>query len=358
MLCASTSAGRPIALDDLGHREGLAGAGDAEQNLVLLAVAHAAHEFVDRGGLIALGTVVDRQVKSHLFSIGWSVGRLPRADLQLACAWRMPARSSATEVPPTAGAVRGLCPGSLSICRSRRSAYTGRRCRFLCNRGIPRFPRTPSTFADADPFGPLSLLVYPTCGDITNSVIFETMLMEELFATGIMTMGPSRVDPGRQVGVFAPGVVEAALAARTAEAGRFRWIAGKWSFENSVPATRISPACTDIGIQTLAVSDTDGGVSMVLADGSSHRCLMFDPFSKQWIYVLMRGSFGMLRSKAGWRGDEITFTGLMTMIGVECEWRMTWTRISDEKFQFTNEEKNADGSWVYIDEWRFKRIHD
>jgi hypothetical protein len=63
----------------------------------------------------------------------------------------------------------------------------------------------------------------------------------------------------------------------------------------------------------------------------------------------------MLRSKDGWIGNQIAFCGLMTMIGIDCEWRMTWTKTSDDGFDFVNEEKLADGSWAYIDEWRYRR---
>ncbi len=41
-------------LDDLGHREGLARAGDAEQHLMLLAVVDTAGQRLDRGTLISL----------------------------------------------------------------------------------------------------------------------------------------------------------------------------------------------------------------------------------------------------------------------------------------------------------------
>jgi len=46
---------------------------------------------------------------------------------------------------------------------------------------------------------------------------------------------------------------------------------------------------------------------------------------------------------------------LMTMIGINCEWRMSWTKASDDEFAFVNEERGADGSWAYIDEWRMTR---
>ena len=44
------------------------------------------------------------------------------------------------------------------------------------------------------------------------------------------------------------------------------------------------------------------------------------------------------------------------MIGIDSEWRMTWTRMGNDQFNFTNEERLHDGSWVFIDEWRFNRI--
>lgn len=181
------------------------------------------------------------------------------------------------------------------------------------------------------------------------------MLMEELFSRGIMKMGPSRVDPGRQVGIFNTDFVSKLPALRATEMGKFRWLAGEWNHENRVPATRVSPAYTDIGSSRFSLCEKDSWVCLVLADGKEVHNITFDPFSRQWIYVLTLGSYGILRSPDGWRGDKIVFTGLMTMIGINCEWRMTWTKTSDDEFAFINEERNQDGSWAYIDEWRFKR---
>jgi hypothetical protein len=69
----------------------------------------------------------------------------------------------------------------------------------------------------------------------------------------------------------------------------------------------------------------------------------------------MQGSYGVLRSLQGWIGERIIFPGFMTMIGINCEWRMTWTKPGNDQFGFINEERNERGSWAYIDEWRFKR---
>jgi hypothetical protein len=181
------------------------------------------------------------------------------------------------------------------------------------------------------------------------------MLIERLFAQGIMTMGPSRLDPSRQVGVFTPGLMEKLAAARAEELEKFRWIEGEWSYENRVPATRLNPAYSDAGAQKFSVNDAEGWISIVAPDGREYRHITFDPFSRQWIYVLTRGSYGILRSAEGWSGNQIVFSGLMTMLGINCEWRMTWNKSSNDEFAFINEERAADGSWLYIDDWRFKR---
>ena len=181
------------------------------------------------------------------------------------------------------------------------------------------------------------------------------MLIEELFSRGVMTMGASKADPARQVGVFRPEAVAALPALRAAEIGKFRWIAGEWSYENRVPATRCNPAYTDIGTQRFSLGEKGAWICSVAPDGREGRLITYDPFSRQWIYVLTQGSYGMLRSAEGWTDDRIVFTGRMTMLGIDCEWRMTWTRHSDDVFGFVNEELDAGSHWQYIDEWHYRR---
>ena len=57
-------------LDHLGHGEGLARAGDAQQNLVLFVLVDAPLERGDRGLLIAARAIVHAKLKLHLSSIG------------------------------------------------------------------------------------------------------------------------------------------------------------------------------------------------------------------------------------------------------------------------------------------------
>jgi len=181
------------------------------------------------------------------------------------------------------------------------------------------------------------------------------MLMEQLFSTGIMKMGPSRPDPERQVGVFNPAALAGLPALRAAELEKFRWIAGEWTYENRVPATAVSPAYDDILGARFLFNGKSNWICMVMPDGEEIPQITFDPFSRQWIYVLIKGSYGMLRSAEGWKGDRLAFTGLMTMIGINTEWRMTWIREGEDRFSFVNEERAPDGTWAYVDEWRFQR---
>ena len=180
-------------------------------------------------------------------------------------------------------------------------------------------------------------------------------LIEELFAKGVMTMGPSKSDPARQVGVFRPEAMSQLPAVQAAEMENLRWIAGEWSYENHVPASPLNPAYVDGGCSRFSFCEKDAWICAVAPDGKELRLMTFDPFSRQWIYMLARGSYGMLRSGQGWAEDQIVFEGAMTMIGIDCEWRMTWKKETEDAFGFINERRGTDGLWEYIDEWQFVR---
>jgi hypothetical protein len=181
------------------------------------------------------------------------------------------------------------------------------------------------------------------------------MLIEELFSRGIMTMGASRTDPNRQVGTFNSDFVAGLPSLRATQMEQFRWLVGEWNHENHVPATRLSPAYIDIGSSKFSLGENNNWICLVAPNGREIPHITFEPFSSQWIYVLTQGSYGILRSPQGWTGNQITFSGLMTMIGINCEWQMVWTKTSDNEFNFINQEGNEDGTWSYIDEWRFHR---
>lgn len=186
------------------------------------------------------------------------------------------------------------------------------------------------------------------------------MIIEELFANGVMTMGPSPQDPTRQVGVFAPGALADMPVIRARAFEDFAWIAGRWSYENRVPATPSSPAYVDAGEVEYFVLEVEGWIS---SRQPERRLLIYDPMSRQWMYILTRGAYCLLRSPAGWndRLTQIVFEGRMAMLGLERDWRMTWTRLGSTAFCFVNEERHpgedgVSGNWVFVDEWQFRRL--
>jgi hypothetical protein len=185
------------------------------------------------------------------------------------------------------------------------------------------------------------------------------MLMEELFSSGVMTMGPSRTDPTRQVGVFTPEILAALPGIRAAEMEKIGWMGGEWAHENEVPATRFSPAYSDAGTSRFRMSERGDWLCSVGPDGKETPYITFDPFSRQWIYVLMRGAYGMLRSAEGWVDDRLVFTGEMTMLGPPRMWRLSIARDGENAFSLINEEpsqeRTRDGEWIYIDRWEFRR---
>src|SRR5690606_8870331 len=71
-------------LDDLGHGEGLARAGDAEQDLVALALPRLGDELGDGGGLVAGGGVFRLQPEGDAFALVRTVGAVGRPALRRA----------------------------------------------------------------------------------------------------------------------------------------------------------------------------------------------------------------------------------------------------------------------------------
>src|SRR5512146_975091 len=93
------------------------------------------------------------------------------------------------------------------------------------------------------------------------------MLMERLFSSGVMQMGASRVDPGRQVGVFNPAALEGLPELRAARMKEFSWIAGQWDRENVVPATEANPAYVELGSGKFSLCEKANWICMIASDG-------------------------------------------------------------------------------------------
>jgi len=141
-------------------------------------------------------------------------------------------------------------------------------------------------------------------------------LIEKMFESKVVRMGPSRNDASRQVASFDPEAIRALAARRSTELHTFEFLIGDWSYQNPVPATRVSPAYCDVGSATFRQNADRTWICMLGPNGREIPLLTFDAWSNQWIYVLTNGAYGILRS-SGRDGINITFRGAMTMVGVQ-----------------------------------------
>src|SRR5262249_18490006 len=142
-------------------------------------------------------------------------------------------------------------------------------------------------------------------------IVAPMALIDAMFASGVVRMGASRVDPTRQVATFDPAAIGALIAVRDQELQTFLWILGEWDFENHVPAGDRNPAYIDVGRVRYVRSDDAAWICVAMPHGKAVPLLTFDAWSRQWIYVLTNGAFGILRS-VGWEDDQLVFTGTMT----------------------------------------------
>ena len=62
-------------------------------------------------------------------------------------------------------------------------------------------------------------------------------------------------------------------------------------------------------------------------------------------HILMEELFGRGIMRMGPSRHDPDFEGHVAMIGVECDLRQTWTKVSGDGFGFVNEERLPDGSW-------------
>jgi hypothetical protein len=174
-------------------------------------------------------------------------------------------------------------------------------------------------------------------------------MFEHLFNSGVM-----KIDPGRKVGVFDLEVISKFPALRKAEMEKLRWMEGEWNAENSVRATRVSPAYVDTYPYTYRFCE-DGTTLCIVRGGKEVPNITYDAFSKKWLLLMPGGgAFGMLTS-AGWSGDSIEFTGHILMLGYECDLRTTLTRRSDRDYYMSNHERQPDGTWTLVDDWVFRK---
>jgi hypothetical protein len=174
-------------------------------------------------------------------------------------------------------------------------------------------------------------------------------MFEHLFNSGVM-----KIDPGRKVGVFNLEVISKFPALRKAEMEKIRWMEGDWNAENSVRATRVSPAYVDTYPYTYRFCE-DGATLCIVRGGKEVPNITYDAFSRKWLLLMPgRGAFGMLTS-AGLvrRLDRVHRSYSHAGLRV----RPAHDAHPPHRSRILHVESRAqpDGTWTLVDDWVFRK---
>jgi hypothetical protein len=144
------------------------------------------------------------------------------------------------------------------------------------------------------------------------------------------------------------------------EMNEVAWLVGEWDITAKVFATRkeaervsqgrskVAPAFGGVWLQ---FTDTYGNTSPDLS------FLTFSPSRRKWVSATIDDSTNAVITTAeSWNANHLVFTGPpVEIMGEIATLRQTMEKISDREYRVLNEEHLADGSWVPVDEYRYKK---
>ena len=85
--------------------------------------------------------------------------------------------------------------------------------------------------------------------------------------------------------------------------------------------------------------------------------LGYDPHAGQWVLIGIEHPSGWsVRMAPGWADNHLQFEGRWDIAGETVELRHRLVKLSDDAWKWENDEKQADGSWLPIDEHRYTRV--
>jgi len=156
---------------------------------------------------------------------------------------------------------------------------------------------------------------------------------------------------------------EPALAAQIGkpapEMAQITWLLGDWDVTARVFATRKEAERVSHG--TSRVTSAFGGIWLQFADsyGASSPDLSFMTFSpvkRKWVTATIDETTNAIVTTAErWTGNRLVFNGQVEIVGESVTLRQTFEKMSDRAYRVLNEERLADGSWVALDEYSYKK---
>lgn len=143
------------------------------------------------------------------------------------------------------------------------------------------------------------------------------------------------------------------------EMAQIAWLIGDWDVTATVFATRkeqqrvskgrskVTPAFSGIWLQ---FADSYGETSPDLS------FMTFSPVKRKWLAVTVDEATNAVTTTAErLTGNRLVFEGKVEIVGESVTLRQTFEKISDREYRVLNEERLPDGSWVALDEYRYKK---
>jgi hypothetical protein len=92
------------------------------------------------------------------------------------------------------------------------------------------------------------------------------------------------------------------------------------------------------------------------AGGQDVGYVTYNPVTKRWIALGIDGTGNAVTTTAtGWAGNRLVFTGDVTIVGEQVTLRQTVEKVSDTAYNVINEQKMADGSWLVLDRYEYRK---
>ncbi|HEY2726842.1 MAG TPA: hypothetical protein VGI61_06690, partial [Parafilimonas sp.] len=86
--------------------------------------------------------------------------------------------------------------------------------------------------------------------------------------------------------------------------------------------------------------------------------LQYDVYGKVWVLQAgynNRYDWGSQISN-GWQGNKIVFYGTISLSGIKCNERQTWSKISMNQFHILYEEKLQNHTWFAVEENIYTKV--
>lgn len=150
------------------------------------------------------------------------------------------------------------------------------------------------------------------------------------------------------------------LGAPPAELEQVSWMLGEWTVEAKVFATQATPESIERGRCT--ISKVLGDSWLQLADSYPEGTqdlgfLTYNLVTRRWVSLGLDSLGNSIATQGDrWVSDRLALTAPgVEIMGEVVTLRQTIVRTGQDEFRVVNEERRPDGSWVALDEYRYRR---